>query len=30
MVASTKLGWLQTAFDMLARIFDRVGLKTNV
>ena len=29
-VASTNLGWLQTMFDMLTGIFDRVGLKMNV
>ena len=30
MVASTDLGWIQTAFDMLTRFFNQVGLKTNV
>ena len=30
MVASTNLGWIQTAFDILTGLFDRVGLKTNV
>ena len=30
MVASTNPGWLQTAFDTLTGLFDRVGLKTNV
>ena len=30
MVASTNLGWLQTAFDKLTGIFDRVGLRTNI
>ena len=29
MVESTNLGWIQTAFDMLAGLFDRGGLKTN-
>ena len=29
MVSSTNLGWLQTAFDTLMGLFDRVGLKTN-
>ena len=30
MVASTNPGWLQTAFDTLTGIFDRVGLNKNV
>ena len=30
MVASTKLGWLHTAFEMLMELFDQVGLKTNL
>ena len=30
MVASTNLGWIQTEFDMLTGLFDRVGLKKNV
>ena len=30
MVSSTNPKWLQTAFDMLTRLFDREGLKTNV
>ena len=30
MVASTYPGWLHTAFNTLAGIFDRVGLLTNV
>ena len=29
-VASTDPGWLQTAFDTLTGLFDRVGLKMNV
>ena len=29
MVAPTDPGWLQTTFDMLMGLFDRVGLKTN-
>ena len=27
MMASTNLGWIQTAFDMLMGLFDQVGLK---
>ena len=30
MVASTNLGCIQTAFDTMTGLFDRVGLKTNV
>ena len=30
MVASTNLGWLHTAFDILKVLFERMGLKTNV
>ena len=30
MVASTNPGWLQTTFDTLTRLFDRVELKKNV
>ena len=30
MVAYTDPGWIQTKFDMLTRLFDQVGLKTNV
>ena len=30
MVASTDPGWLQSAFDTLTGIFDRVGLRANV
>ena len=30
MVASTDPGWLQLEFGILTRIFDRVGLQTNV
>ena len=30
MVASTNLGWLNTAFDMLMVLFDQVGLKKNI
>ena len=30
MVAFTNLGWLQTEFEMLTGLFDRVGLKKNV
>ena len=30
MLASTDLGWLQTAFDTLTGLFERVGFKTNV
>ena len=30
MVASTDSGWLQSAFDMLTGIFDRVCLRTNI
>ena len=30
MLASTNLGWLHTAFDMLKVIIDQVGLKTNI
>ena len=30
MVASTKLGWLHTAFEMLMELFHQVGLKKNV
>ena len=29
-VASTDPGWLQSEFDMLTGLFDRVGLRTNV
>ena len=29
MVASTDLGWLQSAFDMLIGLFDRMGLRKN-
>ena len=29
MVASNNLGWIQTAFDMLTGILDRVGLRKN-
>ena len=29
MVASTKPGWLQTTFNTLTGIFDRVGLRKN-
>ena len=29
-VASTDPGWLQSAFDFLTGLFDRVGLRTNV
>ena len=28
-LASTNLGWIQTMFDILTGLFDRVGLKTN-
>ena len=30
MVASNELWWLQTSFDALTGLFDRVWLKTNV
>ena len=30
MVASTNPVWLQTAFDTLMGLFDRVGLRTNI
>ena len=30
MVASTDSVWLQSAFDTLTGLFDRVGLRTNV
>ena len=30
LVASTDMGWLQSAFNTLTRIFDRVGLRTSV
>ena len=30
LVDSTDPGWLQSAFDTLTGIFDRVGLRTNV
>ena len=30
MVASTSLGWLQTAFDTMTGIFRQMGLRTNV
>ena len=30
MVASTYPGWIQSAFDMLTGLFDRVGLRMNV
>ena len=30
MVASTDLGWLQLAYDMLTGLFEQVGLWTNV
>ena len=30
MVASTNLGWLHTAFDMMMVLFDQVGLKKNI
>ena len=30
MVASTNPGWIQTAFDTLMGLFDRLGLKKNV
>ena len=30
MLASTNPVWLQTAFDMLIGIFERVGLQTNI
>ena len=29
-VPSTDLGWLQTAFNFMTGLFDRVGLRTNV
>ena len=29
-VASNNLGWIQTTFDTLPGLFDRVGLKMNV
>ena len=29
-MASTDLGWLQSVFDMLMGLFDRVGLQKNV
>ena len=29
-VASTDPGWLQSAFDFLTGLFDRVGLRTNI
>ena len=30
MVASTDPGWIQSAFNMLTGLFDRVGLQTNI
>ena len=30
MVASTYPGWLQSSFDILTELFDRVGLRKNV
>ena len=30
MLASTNPGWIQTAFDTMTGLFDRVGLKTNI
>ena len=30
MVDSTDLGWLQSAFDLLTGLFDRVGILTNI
>ena len=30
MLASTNPGWIQTAFDTMTGLFERVGLKTNI
>ena len=30
MIASTYLGWLQLAFDMMTELFERLGIPTNV
>ena len=29
-VASTDPGWIQSAFDLMTGVFDRLGLRTNI